>query len=589
MKITSDTLIDIEHNFKVSAGPGAGKTYWIVNHIRNILQNSTRLYSTRKIACITYANVGVESILKKLGTDSNRVEVSTIHSFLYRHILKPYCTFIPDSYGLNIEELDGHDDTEVNFKNVIDWLENHSRKNELKHPYTFKQLTIREENKNALINWLYSLAYVFDEDGNLIVTGDRDKAIYRQYDKKEKITRLSNKCLEILEASSDLMEYKKSYWSKGIIDHNDVLFFSYQLIEKYPFILEVLRAKFPYFFIDEFQDTNPIQTKIIKKIGEEETIIGVIGDKAQSIYGFQGTRVEQFINFTLPKMSEYVMEDNRRSTNKIIDVLNHIRDDIQQNKYRNVEGEMPLIIAGGYIEAYNKVKTYLNKDKFYTLTRKNELSNALREGVPELKLKDNIINNFLKVDSSQKRKRIILACCQAVELARFGHFSEAIKKLKILGKNIGYKNKQTKYIINYLYLLLNNYDLYKDGTLMDFYNLIKQEVDANISVFRKSYAKDFYNSTTYREFAINVKKEEYKSSHKTIHKTKGDEFNNVMLVLKNEKDLDFLLKPDLEKNEEHRIYYVAVSRAVNRLFINVPFLSESKGKKLKNFFDIERL
>lgn len=59
-----------------------------------------------------------------------------------------------------------------------------------------------------------------------------------------------------------------------------------------------------------------------------------------------------------------------------------------------------------------------------------------------------------------------------------------------------------------------------------------------------------------------------------------------MLILQEEKYLDFLLKPDLDKNEEHRIYYVAISRATERLFINVPNLSKENADKLKKLFEI---
>jgi len=91
-RITSDSaLIDIEHHFRVSAGPGAGKTHWLVEHIRNVLHRSNRLGKTRKIACITYTNIAVETILSRLGTSVDRVEVSTIHSFLYKrnHSVNP--------------------------------------------------------------------------------------------------------------------------------------------------------------------------------------------------------------------------------------------------------------------------------------------------------------------------------------------------------------------------------------------------------------------------------------------------------------------------------------------------------------------
>ena len=82
--ITSDYILeDMDTHFKITAGPGAGKTYWLVEHIKNVLKNSTRLLSTSKIACITYTNVAVEEIQQRLEITGNKVEVSTIHSFLY--------------------------------------------------------------------------------------------------------------------------------------------------------------------------------------------------------------------------------------------------------------------------------------------------------------------------------------------------------------------------------------------------------------------------------------------------------------------------------------------------------------------------
>ncbi|MBK6965093.1 MAG: ATP-dependent helicase [Bacteroidales bacterium] len=75
-------------------------------------------------------------------------------------------------------------------------------------------------------------------------------------------------------------------WGKVVVHHDDGLVFSYQIIKNFPFVLFVLRAKFPYFFVDEFQDSNPIQIEILKFIAQNEVVVGIIGDKAQSIYGF---------------------------------------------------------------------------------------------------------------------------------------------------------------------------------------------------------------------------------------------------------------------------------------------------------------
>ena len=73
---------------------------------------------------------------------------------------------------------------------------------------------------------------------------------------------------------------------------------SYKIIENSPRVLEFVRNRFPYIFIDEFQDTTELQTWIIKKIAESETKVGVIGDLAQSIYKFAGAKRSDFENFT---------------------------------------------------------------------------------------------------------------------------------------------------------------------------------------------------------------------------------------------------------------------------------------------------
>lgn len=543
MIINSDTRIPIENHFRVSAGPGAGKTHWLVNHIKNVLQNSTRLSNARKIACITYTNIAVETILKRLGTAADQVEVSTIHSFLYRHVVKPYCSFIASDVGLNLEKFNGHNDTIVSNSRIKHWLENLPCKDQLKKPCECNQLLYSKVHRKALIKWLETLYYSFDND-KLYITGDSKKAYYGKL-------HLTNQCLKILE--SELFQYKKLYWKDGIVDHNDILYFSYKLIEKYPFIIQILRAKFPYFFIDEFQDTNPIQLSLIRKIGQKETIVGVIGDKAQSIYSFQGASMTQFEKFYLPNLIDYVMVDNRRSTNQIVDVLNLIRKDIQQNKFRKVEGDLPVILVGDRNKGYEKAKELCNNSEICTLTRDNATANSMKKEIDENISDKNLFLELKILDSNSKRCNVVYSCIQAVELANNGNYKEAIKKLEYLFTERNDKHAVKKMALSCLCLLINNYNSFKDKTLMDFYSFVKDKIFTDLSKFRKGNIKTFYEKHTYQQLAAYVNIVDDISYFKTIHKAKGDEFNNVLLILK-EKDLDFLLKPNLLKNEEHRIY-----------------------------------
>ncbi|MGC3978403.1 MAG: UvrD-helicase domain-containing protein [Paludibacteraceae bacterium] len=206
--ITSADLIPIEQHFRVSAGPGAGKTHWLINHIKNVLYTSSRLCKTRKIACITYTNIAVETILTRIGSSSDRVEVSTIHSFLYKHIVKPYIQFIANEYELNVNKIDGHDEVTIGRGRIINWVTNHPNASSLSHPYTVNQLIKLEDNINALTNWLSKLSFAFDSADNLIIFCDRKYAYSNDTNRRY----LNKRCLDLLEA--DLISLKKEILEK---------------------------------------------------------------------------------------------------------------------------------------------------------------------------------------------------------------------------------------------------------------------------------------------------------------------------------------------------------------------------------------
>ncbi|MBD8027594.1 ATP-dependent helicase [Ureibacillus sp. Re31] len=566
--ITSSDLIDIEQHFKITAGPGAGKTHWLVNHIKNTVKNSLRLEKTRKIACITYTNVAVETILKRLGTGiTNRVEVSTIHSFLYKHVIKPYIFLVADEFNLNVKKIDGHDIILPQRSIVGTWLENHVNKDKLKHPNTIKQLQFTEDKMASLWVWLSNLQYKFENGDALNLVG-----------KKEKAGAIS-KVAGILE--EDLFSYKKLSWERGKIDHDDVLFFSYVLITRHAFILKVLRAKFPYFFLDEVQDTNPIQTKILKLIAQEETIVGVIGDPAQSIYAFQGASIDEFINLKLENMVEYQILENRRSSNQIIDLLNKVRTDIVQTKFKNFDSELPILFIGDTRDAYRKIIELCGEGStIHTLSRDNPTANAMKSLVSLNGIDTRLLTKFKEADSNKDRMRIILNSIEAVEFARIGDYKNALDKMKALFSDCPEKD-QVNNSIKLLQELLAKYCSYNEKSLMTFYTVMKSHI--SMSSFKAGTAKNFYDETTYNQLAICINFKEDTSHHRTIHKAKGDEFENVLLI---PSSLAFLINPNLE-NEEDRVYYVGMSRAINRLFFVFPKITKKNQKFIEDQYNIK--
>lgn len=576
---SGDKLSGIEHHFRVLAGPGAGKTHWLVNHIKEVLHTSQRLDKSRKVACITYTNTAVEIIRDRLGSSSNQVEVSTIHSFLYKHIIKPYMHFIADDYGFNVSRLDGHDDIGISNGIVIDWVKEHSKQSSFKHPYSLKQLTKNPDSLARLTNWLYSISYKFDATNRLLIVANAASSFAQG-------SRLRDDCLTLLEV--DLYEFKKKYWSRSVLHHDDVLFFSFQIIENYPFVLDVLRAKFPYFFIDEFQDSNPIQVELLRQIGERETVVGIIGDKAQSIFQFQGANPEQFSDFHLEGIQDYKIDNNRRSTQEVINLLNHIRRDFEQRGQEGFNGSKPVLYIGDRLDILHKIKSEQSGEDVITLSRKNITANALRKDIEGTDLDDKIFDKLKEFDNV-KRYRLVIACVKAVELCRENKIKEALNELK----NYFPRSDQGKgYALNLLFLLSSRYSEYCDEPLINFYNILR--IDSGIDKLPKISSgkpKIFYDNTNYRSLALCVTIVEDNSNSITIHKSKGAEFENVLLVLNDEEELDFITTPNLEGLEEHRLRYVAISRAIQNLFITVSELSQTIEDRLNalELVDIVRI
>lgn len=546
--ITSDDLIPIEQHFRVSAGPGAGKTHWLINHIKNVMHTSLRLGKMRKIACVTYTNIAVATILDRLGTSSDKIEVSTIHSFLYKHIVKPYARFIANDFDLNVAKMDGHED-------VI--LSNYSFLNELKQ--TTGQQRINDNAK--LVDAIANARWKFNVTGAIEIKPNYPRRIDNYPVKNE-----------------TYFQYKKMAWAKGVVHHDDILFFSFQLLVNFPFILNVLRAKFPYFFIDEFQDSNPIQVRILEMIGQEETKVGIIGDKAQSIYGFQGADASQFETFTLHGIVDYKMSDNRRSANQIIDCLNIVRPIFPQNKYNNINSELPCILVGDIKSAFDKGRELALSDVVHTLSYKNIISNAMKKEMNSNIPTGDLLHSLSETDSNKERQTTISTCIRAVEFALHNRFKDALKELEKLFKS--HKDLSRKEALKCLITLRNRYDEYCNGSLLEYHIFINTNIK-QITGLRRGSILDFYSNHTYQQLAVCVNIIEDDSLHRTIHKSKGDEFDNVILILNEEKDLDFLFTPDLDGKEEHRVFYVAMSRAKKRLFISTPTLNTSNRTKLE--------
>lgn len=560
----SKDLINIEEHFKLVAGPGAGKTTFLCNHIRNILANSKRLSNSRKVACITYTNVGVDTIVSRLHSSINNVEVGTIHNFLFKNIVKPYLWVLENEFEFNYSQIDGHDVVVPTYSILKEFCEKTSQ------VYLLKQ---QEDLINALshLEWKYA-------DNNI------DIGFSRVYHGRVGSVRVKK---------DSLMIYKKICWKKGIISHDDVLFLSYKIINKQKRVLDILRAKFPYLLIDEFQDTNPIQTYIVSKIAECETVVGVIGDVWQSIYEFQGAKPRDFEQFDLKDMKIYKLENNHRSTKQIIDVLNSIRNDNNfiQNSPDNKVGDRPIILVGNSFKAYEEAVKICGKEELYMLTYTNKTANKIKYNLDDENNYDfsHIINKLSTFDD--KRGQQILNIIYSIEYCRENKLKESIKYMrKAFRKDKEYGDREA---LQDIQKLIHDYGTFSGMNLLDFYTkhiCALRKYASKIQVKNKpTKVAEFYSNHSYKEVATALSlQNDDDSKYKTIHKAKGDEFDNVLVIIskdndnKRELELQFLLNSDKEE-EKDKLYYVALSRAKKRLFINVPDIEDETRNKLSLF------
>lgn len=594
--ICSDTQIDIEKPFKISAGPGAGKTRFLINHIKNVLSNSNRLNAANKIACITYTNIAVEEIKTRLEDKSERVDVSTIHSFLYRNLVKPYAYLAKDNENnpiiIDMKELDGHEEHQPSYTIIQEWLNACSGNN----AYLYK-----DKNKLSILRKLLSsLKYnLTEEEINLNFSRD-------MISEKLSIMFPSQRI-----QSEDFLNYKKMYWKKGIIDHEDVLYLSYQLLKQNPNLVDFVRCKYPYMFIDEFQDTNPIQTEIVKMLASSKCIIGVIGDYNQSIYGFQGAKPEDFRDFSVEGLSEYNITDNWRSTKKIINILNKFIDTPQECK-RNVEGAIPSIVVGNIQNAISFIK---EKEANYTgqnftsviLTKDNKDLCRIKASLNfQTQYSENLWSIFKDKEGSSGKCRFftIQQVLMSYQQAKDKKFELALNEiLKLFKKEpfntINDKLKQRAISLEILEFFIN-YDSISERTIKEFYILLKAKLSAfgiRLSDYRAGQAANFAEEHSVGDMLEHLKITEYKTEASTIHGAKGTEYNMVSLFIfddghnKAENKLKTFINAANMQNERHRIKFVALSRAQDYLYIVVPELTEENEQIIKStqLYKIERI
>lgn len=128
-------------------------------------------------------------------------------------------------------------------------------------------------------------------------------------------------------------EYQTRCLRSNAMDFDDLLLNTYRLLQQQPEVRQILHGRYQQILVDEYQDTNRIQERIVQLLKGEQAEVTVVGDDAQSIYSFRGAMISNIVNFqsTFHNAKLFKLTKNYRSTGAIVDVANSL---IEKNSYR---------------------------------------------------------------------------------------------------------------------------------------------------------------------------------------------------------------------------------------------------------------
>lgn len=129
-------------------------------------------------------------------------------------------------------------------------------------------------------------------------------------------------------------EYEKDLFSSNALDFSDLLLKVYQLFTLHPAVAEHYQNLFHYVLVDEYQDTNQIQYKLVKLLSEKHRNLCVVGDEDQSIYSWRGADITNILNFEkdFPDSQLIKLEENYRSSQTIVEASNALIKNNYQRK-----------------------------------------------------------------------------------------------------------------------------------------------------------------------------------------------------------------------------------------------------------------
>ena len=574
----------------ILAGAGSGKTKVLTTKIAYLLDE--RDISPVNILAITFTNKAAkemkERIYNLIGREAFRLQISTFHSFGLKLLKENY-----DRLGLdkNFNVLDA-DDSLTLVKKIMKNFDIDTTK--------FSPKAVRNvisSNKNEMIS-----------------PDEYHKFVYTDFDEV---------------AEKVYIEYEKNLRRSSVVDFDDLLILPIKLFDENKDILQKYQEQYKYIFIDEYQDTNRPQYILSKMISAKYKNITVVGDADQAIFTWRGADYKNILNFEkdYPNSKMVVLDENYRSTKKILEAANRV---IKNNKLRkeknlwtsNDEGEKIVYYrAFDEMDESNYVIKEIKKLLDEGVSPKDICilyrANAQSRNVEEAFLRNNISYRVVGSFAFYSRKEIKdlvaylklinnnkddVSLLRIINYPKRGIGLKALENLELeasnsnkslfeclsSGKELEFKNiiedlskaKDTMSLTDFIDLVLNKSgikeDLENEKTLeadirlenLEEFKSITKSVEENDGIVSLSDFLDELSLVSDVNDQKNDSKDD-KVSLMTIHSVKGLEFDYVFIVGVEEGLFPHIncLESRDELEEERRLAYVAITRAKKKLFI----------------------
>lgn len=452
------------------AGPGTGKTFTVINRIEKMLSDGV---DPSSILCLTFSDAAAsemrQRLIKKMGVKASSVDIYTYHSFC-NDIIKEYPSqfemngdvrLITDTEKITLMK-ECIDDAKLEYFVPARADKYFNTKNFISYVEKLKTKRISKEDYLDCLNTNPSLRPKYKEIESEIY--EREQAGKTQnkgrYAELEKIKTNIEKAKELW----TLYElYCNKMLNNNLIDFSDMINFVLNAFEEDESFLIKISNKYKYFLVDEYQDTNDLQNRIIFNLvdANDEKNIFVVGDDDQIIYGFQGAKSDNIENFLTkyPQTKVICLNENNRSTQTILDFSNLVVSQ-DLNRLENNEYFKNTYNISKKLTAKNP--KIIEKDKKINRLQFAETIQEFNYIVDEIK---NLVDSEACPTKDKNEKDLSQIAIIAKKRAELQTFSELLK-----AKNIPFQIDEGKSIfairstiLIYFYLkAMNNHVLASD-------------------------------------------------------------------------------------------------------------------------------